>query len=89
MVVAAELAVGVAGDPAQQQLALDVAGAAGLVVERPGQAPRAVGHRPADQPLEKLDHDRSLPRLLRQPATGDATSLRYIGRARTHRPDRR
>ena len=53
VVIAAELTVGVPGDPAQQKLALHVARAAGLIVERPGQPTRAVRHRPADQPLEK------------------------------------
>ena len=48
--VAAELAVGVPGDPAQEQVALDVAGDAGLVEKRLRQPPRSPGHRRADQP---------------------------------------
>ncbi len=82
VVVAAELAVGVAGDPAQEQLALHVAGAVGLVEERPGEPARAVRHRPAEQPLEERDHDRSLaPGCLLSACDGRRDLVRYIGTA--------
>ena len=44
--VAAELAVGVPGEPAQEQVALNVAGALGLVEKRLGQPARTPGDRP-------------------------------------------
>ena len=56
VVVAAELAVGVAGDLLEQEPALDVGGMPGLVEEGPGEPAGAVRHRPADHPLEDLEH---------------------------------
>ena len=81
--VAAELAVGVPGDPVKQQLALDVAGRAGLVEERSGQPAGAVHHRLAEKPLEGLQHGSVLVGKTR--SARDRAPWRW-GRAWANRP---
>ena len=57
MVVAAELAIGVPGDPGEQELALDIGGPAGLGQERLCQASGADLDRRAEQPHDgRIDH---------------------------------
>jgi hypothetical protein len=61
MVVAAELAVGVAGDAAEQEVALDIAGAGGLAEEVAGEPSGADREGQTDEPPYLSQHRSNAP----------------------------
>ena len=84
VVVAAELAVGVAGDPAhQEQVALDLAGVPALVEEVAGLAPRPLEERQADDLPGQIEH-RASPILRVARAVGRPVPPARLASGRTH-----